>query len=88
LKYFLLLSTSLTKSKAKVQLLLKKMKSSHDISWNEKEELKYKGETVQGSKEARKQRGGFSQRRAEQKEIFQPIAFRLKFTQSSITGGS
>ena len=35
--------------KAKVQLLLKKMKSSPDISWNEKEELKYKGETVQGS---------------------------------------
>ena len=33
--------------KAKVQLLLKKMKSSPDISWNEKEELKYKGETVQ-----------------------------------------
>jgi hypothetical protein len=32
--------------KAKVQLLLKKMKSSPDISWNEKEELKYKGETV------------------------------------------
>jgi hypothetical protein len=29
--------------KAKVQLLLKKMKSSLDISWNEKEELKYKG---------------------------------------------
>jgi hypothetical protein len=25
------------------------MKSSPDISWNEKEELKYKGETVQGS---------------------------------------
>ena len=35
--------------KAKAQLLLKKMKSSHDISWNEKGELKYKGETVQGS---------------------------------------
>ena len=35
--------------KAKVQLLLKKMKSSPDISWNEKEKLKYKGETVQGS---------------------------------------
>ena len=34
---------------AKVQLLLKKMKSSPDISWNEKEELKYKGETVQES---------------------------------------
>jgi hypothetical protein len=34
--------------KAKVQLLLKKMKSSSDISWNEKRELKYKGETVQG----------------------------------------
>ena len=33
--------------KAKVQLLLKKMKSSRpDISWNEKGELKYKGETV------------------------------------------
>ena len=32
--------------KAKVQLLLKKMKSSPDISWNEKGELKYKGETV------------------------------------------
>jgi hypothetical protein len=29
--------------------LLKKMKSSPDISWNEKGELKYKGETVQGS---------------------------------------
>jgi hypothetical protein len=35
--------------KAKAQLLLKKMKSSLDISWNEKGELKYKGETVQGS---------------------------------------
>ena len=35
--------------KAKVQLLLKKMKTSPDISWNEKEELKYKGGTVQGS---------------------------------------
>jgi hypothetical protein len=35
--------------KAKVQLLLKKMKSSPDISWNKKVELKYKGETVQGS---------------------------------------
>ena len=35
--------------KAKVELLLKKMKSSPDISWNEKGELKYKGETVQGS---------------------------------------
>jgi hypothetical protein len=35
--------------KAKVQLLLKKMKSSPNISWNEKGELKYKGETVQGS---------------------------------------
>ena len=35
--------------KAKVQLLLKKMKSSPDISWNEREELKYKGETVQES---------------------------------------
>ena len=34
--------------KAKVQLLLKKMKNSPDISWNEKGELKYK-ETVQGS---------------------------------------
>jgi hypothetical protein len=32
--------------KAKVQLFLKKMKSSPDISWNEKGELKYKGETV------------------------------------------
>jgi hypothetical protein len=32
--------------KAKVQLMLKKMKSSPDISWNEKGELKYKGETV------------------------------------------
>jgi hypothetical protein len=32
--------------KAKVQLLLKKMKSSPDISWNKKGELKYKGETV------------------------------------------
>ena len=35
--------------KAKAQFLLKKMKSSPDISWNEKGELKYKGETVQGS---------------------------------------
>jgi hypothetical protein len=35
--------------KAKAQLLLKKIKSSPDISWNEKGELKYKGETVQGS---------------------------------------
>jgi hypothetical protein len=35
--------------KAKVQLLLKKMKSSPDISWNKKVELKCKGETVQGS---------------------------------------
>jgi Uma2 family endonuclease len=35
--------------KAKVQLLLKKVKRSPDISWNEKEELKYKGETVQES---------------------------------------
>ena len=35
--------------KAKVQLTLKKMKRSPDISWNEKEELKYKGETVQES---------------------------------------
>ena len=35
--------------KAKVQLLLNKMKSSPNISWIEKEELKYKGETVQGS---------------------------------------
>ena len=35
--------------KTKAQLLLKKMKSSSDINWNEKEELKYKGETVQGS---------------------------------------
>ena len=35
--------------KAKAQLLLKKMKSSPDISWSEKGELKYKGETVQES---------------------------------------
>jgi hypothetical protein len=35
--------------KAKEQLLLKQIKSSPDISWNEKGELKYKGETVQGS---------------------------------------
>jgi hypothetical protein len=35
--------------KAKVQLLLKKIKSNPDISWNEKRELQYKGETVQGS---------------------------------------
>ena len=35
--------------KAKAQLLLKKMKSNPDISWNEKGELKYKGQTVQGS---------------------------------------
>ena len=34
--------------KAKAQLLLKKMKSNPDISWNEKGELKYKGETAQG----------------------------------------
>ena len=41
---------SVTKTmNAKVQLLLKKMKSSPDISWNEREELKYKGETVQES---------------------------------------
>jgi hypothetical protein len=32
--------------KAKTKLLLKKMKSSPDISWNEKGELKYKGETL------------------------------------------
>jgi hypothetical protein len=32
--------------KAKAQLLLKKMKSSLDVSWNEKGELKYKGEIV------------------------------------------
>ena len=30
--------------------LLNQMKSSPDISWNEKGEVKYKGETVQGSK--------------------------------------
>jgi hypothetical protein len=35
--------------KAKVQLLLKKMKSIPDISWNEKGEMKCKGETAQGS---------------------------------------
>ena len=35
--------------KAKAQLLLKKIKSSTDINWNEKGELKYKGETVQES---------------------------------------
>jgi hypothetical protein len=35
--------------KAKAQLLLKKIKSSTDIKWNEKGELKYKRETVQGS---------------------------------------
>jgi hypothetical protein len=35
--------------KAKVQFLLKKMKRSPDISLIEKGELKYKGETVQGS---------------------------------------
>jgi hypothetical protein len=35
--------------KAKAQLLLNKMKSKTDISWNEKGELKYKRETVQGS---------------------------------------
>jgi hypothetical protein len=34
---------------AKVQLLLKKNEEQSDISWNEKGELKYKGETVQGS---------------------------------------
>jgi hypothetical protein len=32
--------------KAKAQLLLETMKSSPDISWNEKGELKYKGKTV------------------------------------------
>jgi hypothetical protein len=31
---------------AKVQLLLKKNEEQSDISWNEKGELKYKGETV------------------------------------------
>jgi hypothetical protein len=35
--------------KVKAQLFLEKIKSSPDISWNEKGELKYKGETVQGS---------------------------------------
>ena len=34
---------------AKAALLLNKMRSSPDISWNEKGELKYKGEIVQGS---------------------------------------
>ena len=35
--------------KGKAELLLKKLKSSPDISWNEKGELKYRGETVKGS---------------------------------------
>jgi hypothetical protein len=35
--------------RAKAQLLLKKVKSSSDINWNKKGELKYKGEAVQGS---------------------------------------
>jgi hypothetical protein len=34
--------------KAKAQLLLKKMKTNRDITWNEKGELKYKDKTVQG----------------------------------------
>jgi hypothetical protein len=33
----------------RLEPLIKKMKSSPDISWNKKVELKYKGETVQGS---------------------------------------
>jgi hypothetical protein len=32
--------------KVKAQLLLKKMKSSLDISWNEKGKLKYKGKAI------------------------------------------
>ena len=35
--------------KAKAPLLLKKMKTNWDITWNEKGELKYKDKTVQGS---------------------------------------
>jgi hypothetical protein len=35
--------------RVKAALLLKKMKTSPDTSWNEKGELKYKGEIVQGS---------------------------------------
>ena len=35
--------------KSKAQLLLKKMKTNRDITWNEKGELKYKDKTVQGS---------------------------------------
>ena len=35
--------------RAKTALLLKKMKPSPDFSWNEKGELKYKGDTVRGS---------------------------------------
>ena len=35
--------------KGKAELLLKKMKSSPDISWNEKGELRHKGEIVKGS---------------------------------------
>ena len=35
--------------KAKAPLLLKKMKTNRDITWNEKGELKYKDKTVQGS---------------------------------------
>jgi hypothetical protein len=34
--------------RAKTALLLKKMKTSPDISWNEKGELQYKGGTVRG----------------------------------------
>lgn len=35
--------------KGKAELLLNKMKTSPDITWNAKGELKYKGETVHGS---------------------------------------
>lgn len=35
--------------KGKAELLLNKMKTSPDITWNEKGELKFKGETVHGS---------------------------------------
>lgn len=35
--------------KGKAELLLKKMKSSPEMTWNEKGELTFKGETVKGS---------------------------------------
>jgi hypothetical protein len=35
--------------RGKAELLLKKMKSNRDITWNEKGELKYKDKIVHGS---------------------------------------